>query len=265
MRSSTLKTHPRTGGHRVSGEAGRGLGSLSLLLIVAVAACAGTGAPATPTAAPLPTTTPVATAGPTASAAPLIIEDAGLETLMVPGTYTSRLFKPALQIELGEGWFRRDAGNDRTLNLRRGLDGSADLTFISIVDFLQCGTGAVVTKPDARTIVDAIAGSAALSASDPAQVPVGDLTGLEVRLAGSGDPVPEADFAKSTKYGCVMTRGEEPFPAEGAWLMATRDLVMQLVAVDIAGTTVLIRARSVSETDAHFDLVLEVLAHTSLG
>ena len=231
------------------------------MIAAAIAGCANPAAP--PSSAV--TAGPIATTTPAASAAVRSIEDAGLETPMVAGAYESRLFEPALRLELGEGWFRRDAGGARTLNLRRAPDGAADVTFISGVDFLQCGTDPVVTKPDARTIVDAITASAKLTSTAPVNVPVGDLAGIEIRLAGGGAPVPDEDFGKANEYGCVMTIGDAPFPAEALWVMATQADVLQLVVVDVAGTTVLIRGRGDRDDEAHFDLVLDLLAGISLG
>ena len=239
--------------------------SLAVLLVVAVAGCSSPAAQPATTMTPAPIATGPVTAAPAASAGVRVIEDAGLETPMAAGVYTSRLFKPALSLKLGEGWFRRDAGSARTLDLRRAPDGAAAVTFISGIDFLQCGTDPVVTKPNARTIVDAIRSSRKLTSTAPVAVPVGALSGLEIRIAGGGDPVPEADFMKSDEYGCVLTIGDEPFPAEALWVMVTPDVARQFVAVDVGETTVLIRGLAVNDTEAHFNLVLDLLADASLG
>jgi len=239
--------------------------SLALVLVAAVAGCSSPAAQSTATVASTPLATTPVTPAPAASASARIIEDAGLETPMVAGIYTSRLFKPALSLKLGEGWFRRDAGSARTLDLRRAPDGAAGVTFISGIDFLQCGTDPVVAKPNARTIVDAIRSSKKLTVSAPVAVPVGALSGIEIRVAGGGDPVPEEDLFKSNEYGCVLTVGDEPFPAEALWVMVTPDITRQFVAVDVGETTVVIRGLAVSGTESHFDLVLDLLADTSLG
>jgi hypothetical protein len=47
--------------------------------------------------------------------------------------------------------------------------------------------------------------------------------------------------------------------------MVTPDVVRQFVAVDVGQTTVLVRGLAVTETEAHFDLVLQLLANASLG
>ncbi len=239
---------------------------MAVALIAATAACSSPAAPPSATTAlpPVPTTT--VTASPAASAGLRFIEDAGLETPIVPGLYASRLFEPALSMELGDGWFRRDAGGTRTLNLRREPQGEADVTFISAPDFLQCGSDAPVAKPSAATIADAISASNKLDSAEPRNVPVGGLTGIEIRLAGTGGAVPDEDVAsKATAYGCVLSLGDIPYPGDSNWVLVTRDVAMLLVAVDVAGTTVLIRARSAAEPDAHFALVLEFLKHVSLG
>jgi hypothetical protein len=239
--------------------------SLALMLVLAVAGCSSSAAQPTTTVTATPLATAPVTAAPAASAGARVIEDAGLETPLAAGVYTSRLFKPALSLKLGEGWFRRDAGSARTLDLRRGPDGAADVTFMSGIDFLQCGTAPVVTKPNARTIVDAIRSSRKLTSTAPVNVSVGSRPGIEIRIAGGGEPVPEADFMKSNEYGCVLTIGDEPFPAEALWVMVMPDDARQLVAVDVGETTVLIRGLAVNETEAHFNLVLDLLADASLG
>jgi len=239
--------------------------SLAVLLVAAVAGCSNPAAQPTTTVTSVPLATVPVTAAPAASTGARVIEDAGLETPLVAGVYTSRLFKPALTLKLGDGWFRRDSGSARTLDLRRAPEGAAGVTFISGIDFLQCGTDPVVAKPNARTIVDAIRSSKKLTSSDPVAVPVGALSGLEIRIAGGGDPVPEDDLFKSNEYGCVLTIGEEPFPAEALWVMVTPDITRQFVAVDVGETTVLIRGLAVSGTDSHFALVLDLLADASLG
>jgi len=253
------------GGSCAVDKNGRGKASLALLLGAAVAGCSSPAGQPTATVTSAPLATVPVTAAPAASAGARIIEDAGLETPLVAGVYTSRLFKPALTLKLGEGWLRRNAGSARTLDLRRAPDGAAAVTFISGIDFLQCGTDPVVAKPNARVIVDAIRSSRKLTSTAPVIVSVGSRPGVEIRTAGGGEPVPEADFMKSNEYGCVLTIGDEPFPAEALWVMVTPDVARQFVAVDVDETTVLIRGLAVNDTEAHFNLVLDLLADTSLG
>jgi hypothetical protein len=237
---------------------------LAFVLAAAVAGCSSSGAQSSAPPTSPATAAPVSDA-PATTAGARVIEDAGLETPMVAGVYTSRLFKPALTLKLGEGWFRREAGSARTVDRRRAPDGAAAVPFISRIDFLQCGTARVVAKPNARAIVDAIRSSKKLTSTAPVAVPVGSLSGFEIRIAGGGDPVPEAEFMKSNEYGCVLTIGDQPFPAEALWVMVTPDVVRQFVAVDVGQTTVLVRGLAVTETEAHFDLVLQLLANASLG
>ena len=265
MRHSSQGVRWSKGGSGALDRVGPVKASLALFLVVAVAGCSSpTAQPTTTVKSTTLATAPVTTA-PAASAGALVIEDAGLETPMAAGVYTSRLFKPALSLKLGEGWFRRDAGSARTLDLRRGPDGAADVTFMSGIDFLQCGTDPVVAKPNSRTIVDAIRASKKLTSTAPVAVPVGTLSGFEIRIAGGGEPVPEADFAKSNEYGCVLTLGDAPFPAEALWVMVTPDVARQFVGVDVGETTVLVRGLAVNDAEAHFNLVVNLLAGASLG
>lgn len=203
-----------------------------------------------------------------AAAATTIIEDAGVETALPAGTYESRLFRPALTLELGDGWYRRDANGDRTLNLRRANDLAEDVTFISGIDYLQCGTDAVIDAPSVDAMIAAIGASPSLGVSDPIEVAVGDRTATAIRLAGGGAPVSDADFGRLNEFGCVMSMGEAPFPAESLWITATPDAPMQLVAADIDGTTLLVRTRpgdTTTDVDALYDLTLQLLADAHLG
>jgi len=241
---------------------------VTVATVVAIGGCTTTGAPdsSMPAANPsAPKSAEPSAPASTAPDGPFIIEDAGLESIMPAGTYTSRLFDPALTLELGDGWFRRDPNGERALNLRRGPDGEDDLTFISGMDFLQCGTGPVVEDPDAQTIVDAIAASDMLDVDQIGDVPVGDRTGLGVRLAGGGEPVSEDDFGRSNEFGCIISIGDEAFPADSLWVMAMPDSAMQLVFVDVDGTTVAIRGRASVDRDAMAELMLEVLESVALG
>ena len=242
------------------------LGALGCATAVALAGC-GTGEVRSPQA-PGPTaasSTVVASASassPSASAA--ILEDAGLETPLTPGPYTSRLFKPTVNLELGDGWFRRDGGDSRRLDIRHGQDGRDDITFIAGIDYLQCGKAAAVSKPDAQSIVQALTGSSLINVSEPVAVKVGDRTASMVRLTG-GDPIPDADILRSNEFGCVMTIGANAFPAEGFWIMATKAETSQLVILDVEGTTVIIRAKSAADVTSWWDTVLNVLTTTTLA
>lgn len=239
----------------------RALPALALVMSLALAGCAGSGAPAAPTAV----ATAIASPAPSTATGPFIIEDGGIETPLVAGTYTSRLFTPALEFELGEGWFRRDPNTDRVLNLRRAPDGAEDITFISGLDYLQCGSGEVVKKPNAAAIVAAIAGSDKLDATEPVDVTVGGRPAHAIRLNGGGDPVPEESFGITYEFGCVISVGDDPFPAESFWLALTPEVVAQLIFLDVDGTTVAIRGRSDKDPDTFFDLVLDVAEHAKLG
>ena len=240
--------------------------------VLALAGCS-TGAPtgsatgAPPTTANTTPAPPEATPAPTDLAA-LILEDAGLETPMTPGTYTSRLFEPTLTVELGEGWFRRDAGSDRVQNIRRDEDGGQDLTFISGIDFIECGDSGVVEPPDASTVVDLIFGMPKLDVSQPAEVQVGTLLGTEVRLAATGDPLPDDAWERLPDFGCVISLGEVAYPGDSGWVELTRDMTMQLVVLDVDGKVVLIRARpddSTADVEALWDFMREVIGTVQLG
>jgi hypothetical protein len=240
---------------------------VAIATVLAIGGCT-TGAPDSSTPAAASSAPESAEPSPpanTAAGGPFVIEDAGLESIMPAGTYSSRLFDPALTLELGDGWFRRDSNGERALNLRRGPDGEDDLTFISGMDFLQCGTAPVVEDPDAQTIVDAFAASDMLDVDEIGDVPVGDRTGLGVRLAGGGEPVSDDDFVRSNEFGCIISIGDEAFPADSLWVMATPDSAMQLVFVDVDGTTVAIRGRAGADLDAMAELMLEVLESVALG
>jgi len=229
----------------------RALPALALFMILALPGCSGAG-------------TPTATVEPTTSTA-FVIEDAGIETNLPAGTYTSRLFEPALAFELGDGWYRRDENSDRAINLRRAPDFTEDVTFISGPDFLQCGTGEVVAKPDASTIVDGLTSSEMLDTTEPVEVPVGDLKGTAIRLNGGGEAVPEEDFGRSNEYGCIVSIGDDPWPAESLWVMMMPDTAMLLILVEDDDTTVIIRGRPDADPDTFYDLVLDVAEHVSLG
>lgn len=242
--------------------------TLALAGALTLAGCS-TGTPSavptagTPVVTQAPETAAPPTAAPPSETAAKIIEDAGLETIMPAGTYTSRLFQPGLTFELGEGWFRRDAGSERTLNIRRGQDGGEDLTFIAGIDFVQCGKGDVIEPPESSTVVDEIFGMQKLDASQPAEIQVGDLTGTEVRLAG-GAPLP--DGAEYLDYGCVLSLGDVPYPGDSGWVPITRDMTAQLVVVQVGDVIVLIRARpGAGDVEALWRLTTEVINSAQLG
>ena len=240
--------------------------AIALAGVLALAGCTS-GPSAAPTAGAPATTTTAATEPPTAAppteAAAMVIEDAGLETLMPAGTYTSRLFQPGLTFELGEGWFRRDAGSERSLNIRRGQDGGEDLTFIAGIDFIQCGKGEVVEPPESSSVVDELFGMQKLHASQPAEIEVGALMGTEIRFGG-GDPLP--DGSDYLDYGCVISLGDVPYPGDSGWVPITRDMTLQLVVVQVGETIVLIRAPpGDGDPAALFRLTTEVINSAQLG
>src|SRR5262245_40071640 len=183
MRSSSRGSGPRVRGPLVAQGLIHARRLLACGLVAAIAGCSGGGAQSGDTATPTAITASPAPASAAASASAQVIEDAGLETELAPGPYVSRLFSPSLAMDLGAGWFRREAGTAQGLDLRREPDGAADVGFMSGIGFLQCGAGGVVTTPDARAIVDAITASPKLVATAPVSVPVGDRSGLEIRLA----------------------------------------------------------------------------------
>jgi hypothetical protein len=86
-----------------------------------------------------------------------------------------------------------------------------------------------------------------------------------IRLKGGGEPVPEEDFGRSNEFGCIITIGDAPFPADGGWVTMLRADVMQIVVLDVGDKTVLIRARPAADPEGFFDLVVEFLQTTSLG
>lgn len=195
------------------------------------------------------------------------IEDSGVETTLAAGTYASRLFEPALTLQLDEGWYRRDPNDARHLNLRRSQDLSEDVTFISGIDYVQCGTAKPVKSPDSAAIVAGLTASPMLKVSAPVEVSFGERTGTAITLSGGGDPVPEADFGRSNEFGCILSQGD-PFPAESFWLMATRDAQMHLVLLDVDGTTVVVRTRpgdTTADVDALYDQTLQLLTASRIG
>ena len=236
------------------------LGFAAAVVLAGCSAAGGSPRASTPGAVVSPSPTTESSAAPS----PLILEDAGLEAALAPGLYTSRLFKPTVTIELGDGWLRRDTDDTRKLDIRHGVDGQDDLTFISGIDFLQCGKAAVISKPNADDILEALATASLLTVTEPVDVKIGDRTAGMVRLTG-GDPIPDADLLRAHEFGCVMTVGAEPFPAEGLWIMATTAQTVQLVILDVDGTTVLIRAASAGNVNDWWDSVVSVLATTTLG
>jgi hypothetical protein len=242
----------------------RSIVALGCAAVIALGGCAaGDGRSSQPPAvSAVVSASPADVASPAAS--PVILEDAGLETPLAPGLYTSRLFKPTVRLELGDGWLRRDADDSRRLDIRHGQDGRDDITFVSGIDYLQCGKAAVISKPDSNDILEALATSSLLKVTEPLDVKVGDRTAAMVRLTG-GNPIPDADLMRSNEFGCVMTVGAKAFPAEGFWILATTAATMQLVILDVDGTTVLIRAMSADDMDAWWDAVLDVLAKATLG
>ena len=238
----------------------------TLVALASLTAACGGGGTAGTNPAPAPTST--ATAAPTAAPTPAVafLEDTGLERLIPPGEYLSRVFRPELSIHLGEGWMRRDDINESRFNLRRIADASEDVTFIGRVDYLQCGDGALISAPTSEAILAAVTASDQLTIADPWQAPVGARSGTVLRLAG-GEPIAD-DVAQALDFGCVLSTGDEAFPAESAWTFLTRDQTVQYVLVDVDGTPVLIRSRpgdTTRDLEAFYDLTLELLAGVQLG
>ena len=246
--------------------------TVALAGALALAGCsAGTPAgtstgtpPGAAAATPAPTATTATAAPPTASG-PRILEDAGLETLMPAGTYTSRLFEPTLTLELDDSWFRRDAGTDRKLNIRRGPDGGQDLTFVSGVDFIQCGAGDVIEEPDAQTVIDSLVDMPKLHAVTQ-QIQIGDLVGTEIVLPGGGKGSLDDPLEDWLANGCVLSNGDVAFPEESAWMVEFGSTVELLAVVDVDGRAVVIRARpDDTDVDALWDYMREVISTVQLG
>jgi hypothetical protein len=234
-------------------------GSVVLLAcLAAVVACDGS-----PGSANAPSAQP--TIAPTPASTPRVLEDAGLETTMLPGSYVSRLFEPAVRLELGEGWFRRDVITDRALDIRHGASGAESMRLNAVVDFLQCGSE-VVAKPDSKLLAATIAATPGMRATQPRPVKVGNRDAIEIRLQGGGEPIPEDElFARANELGCVVTYGPAPWPADGGWMFLNGDTVLQLVLLDVGSTTVVVRSLGDDPEGRFFDLVLEVLASSSIG
>jgi hypothetical protein len=209
---------------------------------------------------------PTSIATPAPSVAPIVIEEAGIETPLTPGTYVSRLFEPAVRLELGEGWFRRDPVTPRNLDLRYGPTGAEEMQLLAGADFLQCGTAERIAKPDAALIAASIAAMPLLNAAAPGPASVGDRLAIEVRLEGGGEPLAEGETRPANEFGCVLSWGDEPFPSEDSlWLLLMPDTVMQVVVVDVDGTSVMILGRTDSPNGVFWNLVLDVLASASLA
>ena len=232
-------------------------------LMAAMSGCsASTGAPsASPgTTDAVPATDEVVPTRPA-----FILEDMGIDVELAPGTYVSRVFQRPITLELGPGWFRRDPIHARGFNLRAGPDGDRDVTFTSGIDFMQCGSGPVVVKPDAATIIKAITSAPRLTIASRRDVPVASGMGTELRLvAEPGLELPEA-LEEWPELGCMMANGTAPFPADGAWIGVTADLTMQLIVADDRGTAFIVRGRPSSIVDEHYDAILELVAKMSLG
>jgi hypothetical protein len=233
--------------------------ALAAGLVLAACSAGAAGSPPAATSTPAP---PTATATP---AAPIVIEDAGVETDLAAGTYASRLFRPVLTMQLGTGWYRKDPNTDRQLRLRYVPGDAGDMTILGGIDYLQCGTDAVIEHPNAQAIVDALAAATTLKVERLDPVSIGALSGSAVRLAGGGEAVPQDPLADWVKYGCVLTQGAEPFPAEAGWTPLLRDAATQLILVDVGDTTVVVRARPTNDADAIYKAVLEVVGTMSLG
>ena len=235
----------------------------SVLLAAAIGGCSnGTG---TATSVLATAGTSPATEAPIPARPPFILEDAGREAELAPGRYTSRVFAPVITIELGTGWFRRDAIGQVGFNLRTGPNGDRDVTFISGADFLQCEDGPLVTKPPAAAIVEAITASPKLTVASRREVSVADLTGTELRLVA--DPKAQRDDNDLDSWlplGCVVSIGDAAFPTESWWIPVLADMNVQLIVVEVHGRPLMIRGSPSSIVDEHYDAVLDIVARMSL-
>ena len=229
----------------------------ALILVTAaiLAGCGlqGAGASTIPTGAPTPP--------------PIVIEDAGLDVPLAPGTYTSRLFEPRLQLELGEGWFRRDDVTARRLDLRRQPDGADGVTILRGIDFLQCGSAEASRNPTHAEIAARLTSMPGLQIEGPTEMEVAGHPAFEMRLSGDGEPVPDDELmANAFDHGCVLSRGEEAYPSEASgWLLLMPDTRRQVIVVGLEDTTMLILGYTDATDDDHYDLVLQLLESVSIG
>ena len=242
----------------------------SMLVLIALAGCGsfgqgGAGAAVGGTSGPVPPGSSPAASGVvgTPTPTPAVLEDAGVDTPLAAGTYSSRLFEPNLRLELGAGWVRDGPGGPIGFRLRHGLDGEEELGLFTKPDFLQCGGRPVIPAPPAPLAAAEIATEPSLDVRPPRPEPVGERTGIALELMG-GDPLPEDAYAQLLAFGCVLSFGPEAFPAEAANILAlSREMRALVVLLDVDGTTVVAVARPGRDPDAFFATVLEVLAVSS--
>jgi len=223
--------------------------SAALLAAVIGAAAACQAGPATTGAAVTAAPTVAATSVPTVPApsptpaTAIVIEDAGVEVDLTPGTYTSRVFRPTVEFVLPAGWQRRRATSESTINIDRG---EVTLSIVR-VDFVQCGE-TLLSHPDAADAATLIGKTTILAPVAPTTATVGPRQGQQVDLPGTGA---EAGGAIDPANGCILTAGPEPYPAEYAWVVLTSDLAVRLTFVDVGDDLVMLLGRSVSlELDA---------------
>lgn len=199
-------------------------------------------------------------ASPDASSGATVLEDAGIDVNLPPGTYTSRVFEPVIEFELEEGWIRSEATEERLFRLRTAVLTGA--LAVSHVDFAQCGE-ALLERPRARDVAELIASMSNLSPGDPATLETGDRTAIVVNLPGAGPQEPEGGFPNPAKTGCILTAGDEPFPAEGHWAVFGPGLPARVALVDVGDLTIAFTARSVAATLAEVGDMAEAVLVTT--
>jgi hypothetical protein len=157
----------------------------------------------------------------------------------------SRVFQPHVELDLAGEWLRRDDTAPNAIKLSAGI--SDRRLAIVRLDFVQCGSAAVLDHPNASAAAAAIAASRKLSASAPRAMTLGDRTGLVIDLpgkgAGAGDAIDPAN-------GCIFTAGPAPFPAEALWIVLASDSKAHLVLIDVGSQLVLVSARSQTTSPA---------------
>ena len=211
--------------------------------LLLVCGCAGAGAPTTTSQA---TATPGLTAPITtlpSTAAPIVLEDAGVESALAPGDYTSRVFKPTITFSLSPDvqWSRWDDVQEGSFNLRVGppADQIGRVAILRGPDFVQCLNGAVVAKPNARALADAISGAGVLKADPPQAVTIDGHAGWSIHLPGGGTGLPQDLPLESwLAYGCILSVGPAAFPAEALWIVLGPDIERTVIFIDVDGATI---------------------------
>jgi hypothetical protein len=208
----------------------------TLLGIMVVAGCGNPAAPAATVGAGSSTPQPTAAPTPTEAGA-IVIEDAGVDVALAPGHYASRVFRPAVELQLPAGWLRRSATRANGLAIGSA---SSDIDFaITHLDFAQCGE-TLLAHPKAAAAAELVAKATVLHPTagqttiDGASVPSVDLPGGG---AGSGGEIDPAN-------GCIFTTGDAAYPAEGAWIVLTTSEAGRLAFLDVGDVTVLVIGRS---------------------